>query len=108
MSGGPNRCTARRTGWPATRWRRSACSSGRRPSRRSKAAAESSSSARQEAANALLKLLEEPPVGSLFLLTTVDARRLLPTIRSRAVSVRLNRLTDDDVRGFLTREPDPP
>jgi len=64
--------------------------------------------ASQEAANALLKLLEEPPVGSLFLLTTVDARRLLPTIQSRAVSVRLNRLTDDDVRGFLTREPDPP
>ena len=62
----------------------------------------------QEAANALLKLLEEPPAGSLFLLTTVDARRLLPTIRSRAVPVRLNRLTDDDVRGFLTREPDPP
>jgi DNA polymerase III subunit delta' len=62
----------------------------------------------QEAANALLKLLEEPPSASLFLLTTVDARRLLPTIRSRAVPVRLNRLTDDEVRGFLTREPDPP
>jgi DNA polymerase III subunit delta' len=62
----------------------------------------------QEAANALLKLLEEPPARSLFLLTTVDARRLLPTIRSRAVPVRLNRLTDDEVRGFLTREPDPP
>ena len=42
-----------------------------------------------EAANALLKLLEEPPAGSLFVLTTVDPRRLLPTIRSRAVPVRL-------------------
>jgi DNA polymerase-3 subunit delta' len=60
----------------------------------------------QEAANALLKLLEEPPAGSLFLLTTVDARRLLPTIRSRAVPVRLNRLSDDEVRGFLERELD--
>ena len=58
----------------------------------------------QEAANALLKLLEEPPPGSLFLLTTVDARRLLPTIRSRAVPVRLRRLTDDEVRGFLKRQ----
>jgi len=28
----------------------------------------------QEAANALLKLLEEPPPGALFVLTTVDAR----------------------------------
>ena len=47
----------------------------------------------QEAANALLKLLEEPPAGSLFVLTTVDPRRLLPTIRSRAVPVRLQRLS---------------
>ena len=52
----------------------------------------------QEAANALLKLLEEPPAGSLFLLTTVDPRRLLPTIRSRAVPVRLQRLADAEVR----------
>ena len=29
-------------------------------------------------ANALLKLLEEPPVGALFILTVVDPRRLLP------------------------------
>lgn len=55
----------------------------------------------QEAANALLKLLEEPPPRSLFILTTVDARRLLPTMRSRTAPVRLNRLTDAEVRGFL-------
>jgi DNA polymerase-3 subunit delta' len=56
----------------------------------------------QEAANALLKLLEEPPPGSLFVLTTVDAQRLLPTIRSRAVLLRLGGVADPDVRGFLT------
>jgi DNA polymerase-3 subunit delta' len=61
----------------------------------------------QEAANALLKLLEEPPVGSLFLLTTVDPRRLLPTIRSRAVPVRLQRLSDAEVRSFLTAQVEP-
>ncbi len=55
----------------------------------------------QEAANALLKLLEEPPPGSLFVLTTTDPRRLLPTIRSRAVPVRINRLEDAEVRAFL-------
>jgi DNA polymerase-3 subunit delta' len=54
-----------------------------------------------EAANAMLKLLEEPPQGSLFVLTTLDARRVLPTIRSRAAPIRLNRLADDDVRSFL-------
>jgi DNA polymerase-3 subunit delta' len=61
----------------------------------------------QEAANALLKLLEEPPRESLFLLTTVDPRRLLPTIRSRAVPVRLNRLKDEQVRGFLAEHVEP-
>jgi DNA polymerase-3 subunit delta' len=35
------------------------------------------------AANALLKLLEEPPVGAVFLLVCSDVRRLLPTILSR-------------------------
>ncbi len=54
-----------------------------------------------EAANALLKLLEEPPAGSLFVLTTTDPRRVLPTIRSRTVPVRLQRLSDDEVRAFL-------
>lgn len=61
----------------------------------------------QEAANAVLKLLEEPPPGSVFVLTTVDPRRLLPTIRSRAVPVRIGRLSDDEVRGFLVAHMDP-
>lgn len=55
----------------------------------------------QEAANALLKLLEEPPAGSLFVLTTVEPRRLLPTMRSRAVPIRLGRLSDAEVGAFL-------
>ena len=58
----------------------------------------------QEAANALLKLLEEPPLHSLFVLTALDPRRLLPTIRSRAVPVRLNRLKDEQVRAFLAEQ----
>jgi len=59
------------------------------------------------AANALLKLLEEPPPANLFVLTSVDVRRLLPTIRSRAVPLRLNRLTDAEVREFLGAQPQP-
>jgi DNA polymerase III subunit delta' len=55
----------------------------------------------QEAANALLKLLEEPPPGSLFVLTTVDAQRLLPTVRSRAVILRVGGVAEAEVRGFL-------
>jgi len=61
----------------------------------------------QEAANALLKLLEEPPAGTYFLLTTTDAGRLLPTVRSRVVPVRLGRLADADVKGFLERYLEP-
>jgi DNA polymerase-3 subunit delta' len=61
----------------------------------------------QEAANALLKLLEEPPAGMLFVLTTVDPRRLLPTMRSRAVPIRLGRLSDEEVRAFLAAQLEP-
>ena len=57
----------------------------------------------QEAANALLKLLEEPPAGATFILTAVDARHLLPTMRSRAAPLRLQRLADAEVKDFLER-----
>lgn len=57
-----------------------------------------------EAANALLKLLEEPPTKALFVLTAADPRRMLPTMRSRAVTVRLNRLSDQDVKSFLVSQ----
>lgn len=54
-----------------------------------------------EAANALLKLLEEPPEGTYFILCAADIESVLPTIRSRAVGMRLGRLADGEVRGFL-------
>ena len=38
-------------------------------------------------ANSLLKILEEPPQGAVFLLVSHRPARLLPTIRSRCVSV---------------------
>jgi DNA polymerase III subunit delta' len=39
--------------------------------------------------NALLKSLEEPPPGTIFVLVTSNAERLLPTVRSRCVSLDL-------------------
>jgi DNA polymerase-3 subunit delta' len=45
--------------------------------------------ARPEAQNALLKTLEEPPGATCFLLTATRLRALLPTVRSRCVTLRL-------------------
>ncbi|HET8622047.1 MAG TPA: hypothetical protein VFM14_00645 [Gemmatimonadales bacterium] len=56
-----------------------------------------------EAANALLKLLEEPPADTHFVLTATDPRRLLPTIRSRAVPLRVGRLSEEEVAAVLGR-----
>jgi DNA polymerase-3 subunit delta' len=61
-----------------------------------------------EAANALLKVLEEPPADTTLILTAADPEALLPTIRSRLVSLRVPRVADDDVRQFLGKELDPP
>ncbi len=57
--------------------------------------------ANPEAANALLKLLEEPTADTVVILTTQDPNRLLPTIRSRMVQLRLGRLPDRLVEEFL-------
>jgi len=53
------------------------------------------------AVNALLKSLEEPPVGTYFLLVAHRPGRLLPTIRSRCRMLRFAPLTDADVDGVL-------
>jgi DNA polymerase-3 subunit delta' len=66
-----------------------------------------SQDASPEAANALLKFLEEPPASSLVVLTTTEPTRVLPTIRSRAVPVRLGRLAPAEVeRGLRHAMPD--
>lgn len=57
----------------------------------------------QEAANAFLKLLEEPPADTTIILTSSEPGALLPTIRSRVVSVRVPPLTDAAVREFLAQ-----
>src|SRR4030042_5513851 len=55
------------------------------------------------AANALLKTLEEPPGDVRILLTAQDIDSVLPTIRSRAQLVRLNYLTDDEMRRYIAQ-----
>lgn len=55
----------------------------------------------RNAANALLKILEEPPKRSLFLVLSHTPGRLLPTIRSRCLSLRLQPLSPPDLNRAL-------
>lgn len=55
------------------------------------------------AANALLKNLEEPPAKTIFVLITHSLGNLLPTIRSRAQTIRLAPLRDAQMKLALDR-----
>ena len=55
------------------------------------------------AQNALLKVIEEPPDYAAFLLLTESAERLLPTIRSRSVLLRLSPLRPEQGMEALTQ-----
>ncbi|MDH5643863.1 MAG: hypothetical protein OEY63_06650, partial [Gemmatimonadota bacterium] len=57
--------------------------------------------ASQEAANALLKVLEEPPEDTVLLFTSSSPQRLLDTIRSRLVPVRVGPLPNGTVEQAL-------
>lgn len=54
-----------------------------------------------EAVNALLKILEEPPQGVVFLLTTQAFPLLLPTLVSRTRVLHFDRLTDADLEPLM-------
>jgi DNA polymerase-3 subunit delta' len=56
------------------------------------------------AANALLKGLEEPPAGAMFLLVSHQPARLLPTIRSRCVSIAVPLPPRDLALGWLKEQ----
>ena len=58
----------------------------------------------EQAANAFLKLLEEPPADTTIILTSSEPGGLLPTIRSRVVTLRAAPLSDQEVTAFLEHE----
>ena len=57
----------------------------------------------KEAANSLLKILEEPPDFATILLLTENPGELLPTIRSRAISLTLAALPAEEIEACLAR-----
>jgi DNA polymerase-3 subunit delta' len=54
------------------------------------------------ASNKLLKLIEEPPDKTLFLLIAQDTNAILKTILSRTQLIKLNRIDEKDIAGYLT------
>ncbi len=58
----------------------------------------------KNAANALLKSLEEPPIGTYFLLVTHRPGRLLPTIRSRCRMLRFDPLDHAAIDAVLRKQ----
>jgi DNA polymerase-3 subunit delta' len=55
----------------------------------------------RNAANAILKILEEPPKRALFLVLSHAPGKLLPTIRSRCLPLRLSPLGDNALSAAL-------
>ena len=57
-----------------------------------------------EGQNTLLKILEEPPSYGVFLLLTDNPEKLLPTVRSRCVELKLRALPEELLRTRLRAE----
>jgi DNA polymerase III subunit delta' len=58
----------------------------------------------EPAANAFLKTLEEPPLGTLFVLLVRDPGEILPTLISRCVTIVFNPLSLSLIAGKLIKE----
>lgn len=54
-----------------------------------------------EAQNAFLKTLEEPPEDTMFLLTSSEPKKVLPTILSRVRPLEFSLLPEDELKGGL-------
>lgn len=55
----------------------------------------------EDAQAAFLKTLEEPPAGTVLILTASDEERLLETIRSRCVRIRLGPVARRDIEALI-------
>ncbi len=60
----------------------------------------------EEAANSFLKTLEEPPIDTIFILTSSRPEYLMPTIRSRCQIIHFSYLNNAQIQNILFEEPD--
>ena len=55
----------------------------------------------EESQNCLLKTLEEPPKYTIIILVVSNENKLLPTIKSRCVSVKFNKISDEEIKKHI-------
>ncbi|MBE5901255.1 MAG: DNA polymerase III subunit delta' [Lachnospiraceae bacterium] len=55
----------------------------------------------EDAQNAILKTIEEPPEYVIIILLTTNSQVLLPTIRSRCITVEVRPVSDEIVKDYL-------
>ncbi|WP_375659245.1 DNA polymerase III subunit delta' [Bartonella sp. MR30HLJHH] len=56
----------------------------------------------RNAANAILKILEEPPIKTLFVIIAHSSGKLLPTIHSRCQKISFRPLNNDEMKKVIT------
>ena len=54
--------------------------------------------------NAILKILEEPPVNSVFFIISHNPESLLPTIKSRCIDLQFKRFNEQELESYLFEE----
>ena len=59
-------------------------------------------SAGHEAQNALLKFIEEPPVGTVLILTASKPQQVLPTVRSRTESIEILPISESEAQAYFS------
>ena len=56
----------------------------------------------EQAQNKMLKILEEPPVNVIFLISTASQQKILPTILSRVQKMVVDKMSSEDIKQVFT------
>ncbi|MEC9414792.1 MAG: DNA polymerase III subunit [Pseudomonadota bacterium] len=54
--------------------------------------------------NAILKILEEPPINSVFFIISHNPESLMPTIKSRCIDLQFKRFNSEELENYLFEE----
>jgi len=51
--------------------------------------------------NAILKILEEPPINSIFFIISHNLESIMPTIKSRCINLKFNKIKTEEIRRYF-------